>query len=144
MSVRERCPRWCRVRHPCHIRYYFFNTIKVFHFTFHRKRIILGVYDPEGWRDEDVALQGQVLIRRPVEPLAAAARKRNFDNAFPQSSSPVGGGPATASICNNWQEGRCQGFCRYRHACKTCEGPHPAKDHIQRRTTWPHTPMQSL
>ena len=21
VSVRERCPRWCRVRHPCHIRY---------------------------------------------------------------------------------------------------------------------------
>ena len=20
VSVRERCPRWCRVRHPCHIR----------------------------------------------------------------------------------------------------------------------------
>ena len=24
----------------------------------------LGVYDPEGWRGKDVALQGQVLIRR--------------------------------------------------------------------------------
>ena len=39
-------------------RYYFFDTIKVFHFTFHWKRMTLGVYDPEGWRDKDVALQG--------------------------------------------------------------------------------------
>ena len=23
MSVRETCPRWCRVRHPCHLRYRF-------------------------------------------------------------------------------------------------------------------------
>ena len=29
VSVRERCPRWCRVRHPCHIRYIFdkVNTV---------------------------------------------------------------------------------------------------------------------
>ena len=117
-------------------RYYFFDSVKNFHFTFHRKRMTLGVYDPEGWREKDVALQGQVLIRRPVEASATAAtRKRNFDKAFPHSSN--------LGICNNWQEGRCQGFCRYRHACKTCDGPHPAKDHVCKifpifhRAVWP-------
>ena len=112
-------------------RYYFFESVKIFHFTFHRKRMTLGVYDPEGWRDKDVALQGQVLIRRPTD---SAIGKRSFDNAFPPRPS-LGGGPATASICNNWQEGRCQGFCRYRHACMTCEGPHPAKNHAASSAT---------
>ena len=96
----------------------------------------LGVYDPEGWRDKDVALQGQVLIRRPVEPSAAAAKKRNFDKAFPQSSSPVGGGPSTASICNNWQEGRCHiGLLPLLLPAAIDMPAKHAKDHIQRRTT---------
>ena len=29
-------------------RYYFFESVKIVHFTFHRKRMTLGVYDPEG------------------------------------------------------------------------------------------------
>lgn len=37
-------------------RHYFFDSAKDFHFAFRRKRMALGVYDPE------VALQGQVLI----------------------------------------------------------------------------------
>ena len=106
----------------CH---YFFDTVKKFHFTFHRKRMTLGVYDPEGWREKDVALQGQVLIRRPADSVTG---KQTFDKALPRPS--VGGNPTTVSICNNWQEGRCRGFCRYRHACKTCDGPHLAKDHV--------------
>ena len=106
-------------------RYYFFDTVKIFHSTFHRKRMTLGIYDPEGWREKDVALQGQVLIRRPTD---SATGKRTFDKASPRPS--VGGNPAAVNICNNWQEGHCRGFCRYRYACKTCDGPHPAKDHM--------------
>ena len=94
-------------------RYYFFDTVKIIHFTFPRKRMTLGIYDPEGKREKDVDLPGRVPIRRLADSLTATGR-RTFDNAFPRPS--VVGSPAAVSLCNNWQEGHCRGFCRYRHA----------------------------
>ena len=38
-------------------RSYTLESLKTFHFTFHRKRIALGVYDPTRWRDRDSDLQ---------------------------------------------------------------------------------------
>ena len=99
------------------------ESLRIFHFTFHRKRIALGVYDPTGWRDRDSDLQQMTLTRRDPPPVAG--NKRNFDKAF----TKIGENPQAMERCNNWNEGRCQGFCKYKHACKICGGTHPAIEH---------------
>ena len=79
------------------------ESLRVFHFTFHRKRIALGAYDPAGWRDRESDLQQMILVRR--DPPLAAGNKRTFDKAFPKT----GGNPQATERRNNWNEGRCQG-----------------------------------
>ena len=54
-----------------------------------------------------------------------AGNKRTFDKAF----TKIGGNPQATEKCNNWNESRCHGFCKYKHACKTCGGAHPATEH---------------
>ena len=88
------------------------ESLKTFHFTFHRKRIALGIYDPAGWRNRDSDLQQMILIRRDPPP-PAAGNKRTFEKAFTRT----GGNPQATEVYNNWNEGRCQGFCKFRHAC---------------------------
>lgn len=39
------------------------ESLGIFHFTFHRKRMALGLYDPVGWRDRDGDLQQMILVR---------------------------------------------------------------------------------
>ena len=109
------------------------ESLKTFHFTFHRKRIALGLYDPAGWRDRDGDLQQMILVRR--DPPATTSNKRPFDKAFNGASTKTGGNPQATEICNNWNEGRCHGFCKYKHACKTCSGAHPASEHNQPTTS---------
>ena len=101
------------------------ESLKTLHFTFHRKRMALGLYDPMGWRDRDGDLQQMILVRR--DPPAAASTKRPFDKAF--TGTKTGGNPQATDLCNNWNEGRCHGFCKYKHACKSCGGTHPASQH---------------
>ena len=49
--------------------------LRVFQFTFHRKRIALGVYDPAGWRDRDSDLQQLILVRRDPPPNGSRQQK---------------------------------------------------------------------
>ena len=105
-----------------------FESVKHFHFTFHRKRIGLGIYDPAGWCSEDATLQTMTLVRQPIgDGPSLNTGKRPFDKAF--HNDKPGGNPAATEVCNNWNNGRCHGSCRYRHACKTCNAAHPVTKH---------------
>ena len=108
-----------------------FDSVKHFHFTFHRKRMGLGIYDPAGWQSEDASLQTMTLVRRVGDPIGPGPNpKRPFDRAFPAGKDRTGGGnPAATEVCNNWNDSRCYGFCKYRHACKICNAAHRATEH---------------
>lgn len=47
------------------------EPLKIFHFTFHRKRMTLGLHDPTGCRDRDSELQQMILVCR--DPPSSAA-----------------------------------------------------------------------
>jgi hypothetical protein len=123
-----------------------FDTLKLFHFTFHRKRLSLGVYDPAGWREKDTALQMAILIRRSNtgdDPSTTVTRnKRPFEG--PQGSSTRDPRPSRAGLTSGWEKssspptvcfdfnrGQCtRGTdCSYKHVCRSCFGAHPALDH---------------
>ena len=116
-----------------------FESVKHFHFTFHRKRTGLGIYDPVGWCSEDATLQAMILVRRVADTTTnGPTSKRSFDKAFPGSKDKLGpgGNPSATEICNNWNDGRCHNaVCRYRHACKTCNAAHPASEHTASTST---------
>ena len=105
------------------------ESLRTFHFTFHRKRMALGLYDPTGWKDRDTELQQSILIRRELtHGNLAVGTKRPFGKAFIREA---GGNPQATDCCMNWNEGRCdRETCRYRHACKICGGTHPATGHM--------------
>ena len=102
------------------------ESLRAFHFTFHRKRMALGLYDPAGWRERDSELQQMILVRRDP-PSSVAGAKRPFERAF---AKEVGGNPQATEVCRNWNEGRCHTPCRYKHACKICGAAHPASGHL--------------
>ena len=104
------------------------ESLRTFHFTFHRKRMALGLYDPAEWRDRDSELQRMILTRRESRdsPGSTAGTKRPFEKAF---GKEVGGNPQANEVCRNWNEGHCNVPCRYKHTCKVCGGAHPATGH---------------
>ena len=59
------------------------ESLRTFHFTFHQKRITLGLYDPTGWRDRDTEPQHSILVRRdPTYSSSVAGTKRPFGKAL--------------------------------------------------------------
>ena len=75
--------------------------MKHFHFSFHRMRIGLGIYDPAGWCSEDMTLQTMALVRRPVggdSPCLNNTGKGPWDKL---SQPHVGSDPSATEVCNN-------------------------------------------
>ena len=64
------------------------ESLGVFHFTFHRNRIALGVYDPARWRDWDSDLQQMILIRRDPPPRRPAAKGPSTRHSQKQGETP--------------------------------------------------------
>jgi hypothetical protein len=119
-----------------------FESVKSFHFTFHYKRLSLGRYDPDGWRDADPNLQMNTLRQRDDSSAATTSSR----NKRPFNSQHGPGGDTRRSITSGWEKntgsqaptvcfdfnkGQCtRGTeCLYRHICRRCFGAHPAMDH---------------
>lgn len=49
-----------------HSMLYSWETVCLFHFHFHRARIAIGVYDPEGWKTQSTDLELFCLLRKPL------------------------------------------------------------------------------
>ncbi|KAA8893977.1 hypothetical protein FN846DRAFT_895504 [Sphaerosporella brunnea] len=119
-----------------------FESVKSFHFTFHYKRLSLGRYDPEGWRDSDSNLQMSTLRQREDSLVATTSGrgKRPFN-----SHHGPGGDTTRRSVISDWEKntgsqtptvyfdfnkGQCSRLhCSYKHICRHCYGAHPALDH---------------
>ena len=141
-----------------HSMVYTWETLRLFHFHFHRARIAMGVYDPLGWKTPNTDLETNCLMKKPMSYGNFAAPTSYFGNSTaggnPYSSnhsynptsfqightSRTGTGPqgfhtslkqndVAQPICRNFNNGKdCPPTCRYRHVCAHCAGPHPAKD----------------
>jgi hypothetical protein len=98
------------------------DSIKLFHMAFHRKRILSGPYIPEGWSRADHGLETIYLMKRPLHDRDG----KNRNGKRPYSSGPSHGNADSGEICRRWNDGNCtHDPCRYRHACLHCEGGHP-------------------
>jgi hypothetical protein len=119
-----------------------FESVKSFHFTFHYKRLSLGRYDPDGWRNRDPNLQMNILRQRDDSSVATTSSR----NKRPFNSHHGPGGDTRRSITSGWEKntgsqapticfdfnkGQCtRGTeCLFRHICRRCFGAHPALDH---------------
>jgi hypothetical protein len=119
-----------------------FESLKSFHFTFHYKRLSLGRYDPDGWRNRDPNLQMNILRQRDDSSVATTSSR----NKRPFNSHHGPGGDTRRSITSGWEKntgsqaptvcfdfnkGQCtRGTeCLFRHICRRCFGAHPALDH---------------
>ncbi|KAA8904612.1 hypothetical protein FN846DRAFT_984288 [Sphaerosporella brunnea] len=113
------------------------HSVRLYHFSFHRRRVLQGVYDYEGWRkfsdpelshllSSRIAGQG---TKRPVDgPTSGPPAKRTSRTATPSESTSVP--PQKISgACRRHNRGFCAAStkCRFQHVCWTCgEGTHTA------------------
>jgi hypothetical protein len=84
------------------------------------------------WGTSAPHLSTVVLRDRALQPF----RPSNGRGGAPASSSQRAGHTSAAGrkeTCRQFNRGQCSygGDCIYRHACATCGGPHPARDHGQ-------------
>jgi hypothetical protein len=101
------------------------ESIKLFHMAFHRKRILTGPYIPEGWSREDHGLETIYLHKRSPQDGKNRYEKRPYSGTGGTTGSS-GSGAETGEICRRWNEDNCShNPCRYRHACLQCDGSHP-------------------
>jgi hypothetical protein len=116
------------------------HSVRLYHFSFHRKRVLMGVYDYEGWtRFSDPELthllhprgfQSGPTGKRPSEdyPSTGPPAKRTAGAAAPGSSS-ARSAPTISDACRRHNRGVCVAGpqCKWRHVCWTCgDGSHVA------------------
>jgi hypothetical protein len=122
MDINERCT-W--------------HSVRLYHFSFHRKRALTGVYNYEGWEDFNDRELAHLLHPRgfpgtqgkrspedhssgpPAKRIAGVAKLAN-------SSAHITPGPIT-DACKRHNRGLCVtgSNCKYRHVCWTCaDGSH--------------------
>jgi hypothetical protein len=117
------------------------RSVRLYHFSFHRKRVLQGVYDHEGWAkfsDSELnhlleprsATDAQTQARRPKRPAESSApgppAKRPARTAVPSSSLPP---QRVSRACRRHNRGLCSAGskCMYQHVCWTCgEDAHTA------------------
>lgn len=100
-----------------------FESVRTFHFIFHKKCIVQGVTDPASWKEVDSSMKSQYLIVRP----APSNPNGKGPNAAANKNSPGNQGSNTEGpICFKFNSGNgcTMTVCRYRHICRTCGGPH--------------------
>ena len=129
-----------------HARIYTWESVRTFHFTFHKSRIARGVTDPALWEEVDVRMEQLLLVRKTIaNPYRGLQDGRSWgSNDFKGSSDtrpPYQNKPTindhansyasrTTPICRLYNNGmNCGPNCRFAHTCNKCkkEG-HPAKD----------------
>ncbi|KAA8907681.1 hypothetical protein FN846DRAFT_777734 [Sphaerosporella brunnea] len=118
------------------------HSVRLYHFSFHRKRVLQGVYDYEGWdkfSDPELnhllesrsATSAQVQARgkRPAEGSAfGPPAKRPARLISPSNSASISLPPQRVSgACRRHNRGLCAAGskCIYQHVCWTCgDGTH--------------------
>ena len=74
-----------------HSMFYTWETLRLFHFHFHRARIAMGVYDPLGWKTPNTDLETNCLMKKPMSYDNFGAPTTYFSN------STTGGNPYSSN-----------------------------------------------
>lgn len=98
------------------------ESVRGFHFAFHRTCIADGIKDPQVWKRVDANLEAQILvIKPPAQTSGMASGNRNGSNPSNRNLASTSDTP----VCFKFNGRGCtMENCRYRHVCKTCGGPH--------------------
>ncbi|KAA8894996.1 hypothetical protein FN846DRAFT_998176 [Sphaerosporella brunnea] len=111
------------------------HSVRLYHFSFHRRRVLQGVYDYEGWRKfSDPELNHLLQARgapqggkRPADGQTfSPPAKRIARTTVPSSSLPP---QRVSGACRRHNRGLCAAGskCMYQHVCWACgEGTHTA------------------
>jgi hypothetical protein len=122
MDINERCT-W--------------HSVRLYHFSFHRKKVLMGVYDYEGWmRFSDPELNHLLLSRgaaqgtkRPSGNRASGPPAKRTPRTAVSSESPPPSTQRISDACRRYNRGLCSAGnnCKYKHVCWVCgESNHTA------------------
>lgn len=103
-----------------------FESVRTFHFMYHKKCIAQRVTDPASWKEVDSSMESQYLMMKPAPP-NPNQQGRNGPGAAANKNPPGNHGPeAEPPICfkYNSENGCTMAICRFRHVCKTCGNSH--------------------
>jgi hypothetical protein len=103
------------------------DSIRHFHFSFHRKRILTGISDPAGWRKDEPAL-AQLLQARQSNPSRGTKRPAPYDSEDAAAASHARrNGPRQPDVvipdaCRRHNRNGCNSGnnCPWRHVCYVC------------------------
>jgi hypothetical protein len=114
------------------------HSVRLYHFSFHRKRVLMGVNDYTGWEDFNDRELAHLLHprsfnqslggkRSPEDHLSGPPAKKIAGTAVSANSSARTAPGAITDACRRHNRGLCVAgtTCKYRHVCWTCaDGTH--------------------
>lgn len=110
---------------------YTWDSVKSFHFIFHRARMSEGIADGMGWSQANDHLESLHLVRKiGVVETYTAGPKRGGNQSSSQRYQPHQPYQQTMAIqpaaCFRYNAGAtCNGdICKFNHVCMHCSGPH--------------------
>ena len=109
------------------------ESVRGFHFAFHRTCIADGIKDPQIWKRVDANLEAQCLVIKPAYPGPASASTSggaSGNRAGPHPAANRNPNPALSGespVCFKFNGRGCTlENCKFRHICRACGGPHGA------------------
>ena len=120
---------------------YTFESIRQFHFGFHKSRLVEGVDDPRGWRTPNRGSEERNLRRKIDYNAGPDLRRTQSTNSLVQrmSSQDDQRGIAACRRYNNG--GDWPSNCTFRQVCASCGRQHTQRDCRMRLNPYP--PQQS-
>ena len=110
-----------------------FDSVRLFHFAFHRGCIIDGIDQPGTWNTVDSSLESEFLRYKVTHPTYGSTSKETYGSSRAQTSSSArcnGGGTSEQhkipreEVCLKWNFGKECHNCKYKHVCRDCAGNH--------------------
>jgi hypothetical protein len=119
------------------------DSIRHFHFSFHRKRVFTGVSDPAGWREDEPALAQLLQARQSQANPGPRGVKRPapYDSegaaSYARRNGPRQPDVVVLDACRRHNRNGCNsgGNCPWRHVCYVCG----AANHIASSCSSPGT-----
>lgn len=110
-----------------------FDSVRLFHFAFHRGCIIDGIDQPSTWNTVDSSLESEFLRYKTTHSSFGSVLKETYGSSRAQTSSASrwngGTGPdqskgSREEVCLKWNFGKECHNCKYKHVCRDCGGNH--------------------
>jgi hypothetical protein len=101
------------------------DSIRHFHFSFHRKRVLTGISDPAGWRKDEPALAQLLQARQSNQAPRGTKRPPPYDSegaSHPRRNGPQQPDVVIPDACRRYNRNVCNAGnnCPWRHVCYVC------------------------